>query len=307
MLKRIVSLMVVLACILLPAGAFAQSGSQLGEVSVDLWPEYDKPSMLVIYHLTLPAGVALPAEVRLRIPAAAGTPNAVAARQADNSLVTVPYKQNPAGDWTELVIQAIAPELQIEYYDPGLKKTGETRHFDFAWPGGDAVDSFAVDVQQPAGASQMKITPGTATSRVGNDGLNYYHMNVGPLKSGQAFNIAIDYQKSSDELTASSMPVAPSAPIESSSTASSSLTAALPLVLGLLGVVLIAGGATWYWQSGRQRNVKRGERRPRRRSSESAQADTETSAGQIYCHQCGKRAGAGDSFCRACGTPLRQG
>lgn len=306
MLKKAPFVLLVLICLLLPASAFAQTDARLAEARVDLWPEYDKPSVLVIYHLTLPAGVTLPAEVRLRIPAAAGAPNAVAVRQADNSLVMAPFEQQPPVDgWSELVIQATSPELQIEYYDPSIEKNGDAHHFDFIWPGGYVVDAFSVDVQQPLGASQMTITPGTAVSRAGADGLTYYNLNVGPLTADQTFDIAVDYQKSGDDLTASSQPVAPSAPIDASNTASSTLTTALPLVLGLLGVALIAGGAAWYWQSGRQRSG-RSERRSRRRSNSSPAAEP-TASGQVYCHQCGKRAAAGDRFCRTCGAELRRG
>ena len=39
------------------------------------WPEYDKPEMLVMYDITLPANTRLPATVTIKIPAAAGEPS----------------------------------------------------------------------------------------------------------------------------------------------------------------------------------------------------------------------------------------
>ncbi len=32
-------------------------------------------------------------------------------------------------------------EVQIEYYDPGLQKNADQRHFEYTWPGDYAVDA----------------------------------------------------------------------------------------------------------------------------------------------------------------------
>lgn len=54
----------------------AQQGVTFESVQIDLWPEYDRPDMLVVYRFVLAADAQLPTELSLRIPAAAGTPNA---------------------------------------------------------------------------------------------------------------------------------------------------------------------------------------------------------------------------------------
>lgn len=77
MLKRFIvplSALAIAAMALLPWSAFAQGNLTLSSVEVDLWPEYDQPAVLVIYRVVLPASVVLPADLTLRIPAAAGEP-----------------------------------------------------------------------------------------------------------------------------------------------------------------------------------------------------------------------------------------
>ena len=68
-----------------------QSASPVFEnVQVDVWPEYDQPAVLVIYHITISTQVTLPANLSIRIPAAAGKPFAVA-MQDSNGLYNLNY------------------------------------------------------------------------------------------------------------------------------------------------------------------------------------------------------------------------
>ena len=63
---------------LIPVSIHAQDEVRLAYLQVDLWPEYDRPEMLVILRASLAADVSLPVDVTFRIPAAVGDPNAVA-------------------------------------------------------------------------------------------------------------------------------------------------------------------------------------------------------------------------------------
>jgi len=303
MVKRFLVLFLLLAC-LAPGNVLAQGELRLPSVEVDLWPEYDRPTVLVIYRLTLPASASLPQELQLRIPSSAEI-NAVAVRQADGNLFTIPYDRQLAGDYMEISFQATLPDVQIEYYHPGLVKEGSSRHFEYTWPGDYAVESMEVQVQQPVDAADMRISPDLGNGVTAGDGLTYYTAQVGSLDAGQTFSITFDYIKPNDTLSSSNLQLEPSAPI-SDTPAGTSLTTILPWVLGFLGVVLIAGGGIWYWQSGREpAQTKRRTRRKASAGPESAPPAQEV--GYIYCHQCGKRAAPGDRFCRTCGAQLRNG
>jgi hypothetical protein len=302
-------LLIFFLCMLgFPAPVQAQSPISLAAVEVALWPEFDQPTMLVIYRITLSSQVSLPVEMRLNIPTTAGAPHAVAVKQPDGSLINLPFEQQgQSGGWTQLVFAATAPELQIEYYDPGLIKNDATRRFEYSWPGDYAVEAFNIEVQQPIGATSMRFTPAIMGASVsGMDGLAYFSQQVGALTAGQSFRIAIEYEKASDELSAGSMRVDPGGPLGETASGRSTLMNTLPWALGIVGVLLIGGGAFWYWRAGQKTAPSRSERRSRPRSTVKKE-EPETVGGAIYCHQCGKRAASGDKFCRACGTQLRTG
>ena len=310
MKKKILALCLIIISLFGGLKAQAQGTVTLASAEVDLWPEYDRPNMLVIYHMTLSAQVSPPVELSVRIPARVGDPHAVAVRQADGALFSVVYDRVVQGDWAVITFTATTPDVQLEYYDPNLVKQGAATHFEYQWPGDYAVDSLVILVQQPLGASDMRISPGMGGGQTRADGLVYYTAEVGALQAGEQFSVTIDYQKSSDELSASTLTVEPSAPITDTTAGRMSITQALPWALGALGLILILGGAIWYWQSGRRTPSQENKRR-RRKATSTDPTSTVSGGNQpvegefIYCHQCGKRAGPNDRFCRVCGARLR--
>ena len=163
---------------ILPSQVHAQEEIELSYLEVDLWPEYDSPEMLVIYRITLPPTVSLPMDLTFRIPAAVGEPSAVAGRgisdDGEAGLFTIPYEHQVDGEWGLVTLTATMPELQLEYYDPGLHKQGATRQFDFKWPGDYAVEALMIQVQQPRDATDMSISPASGNrprTRRGNRSL----------------------------------------------------------------------------------------------------------------------------------------
>jgi hypothetical protein len=298
MFKRVIALIWIIT-LLLPTLVRAQQPLTLEAVEIALWPEYDQPSILVILRLALPADTSLPAEMSLRIPASAGKPNAVAAKQPDSSLVNLTYSQSQAGEWSELKFTTLTPEVQVEYYDPALVKEGTKRSYRYEWPGDIAVENMQVQVQQPVGATDIQLLSSFGSGVVGQDGLTYFTANIGAIPAGQPLVVDLEYQKADDELTINSLSVGPAAPIDSSP---SKLMTILPWVLAVLGVVLIVGGVYWYWRTGRQKPASNS-RKPRHKPA--TEKAPQSSEGYVYCHKCGKRALPGDRFCRTCGTQLR--
>jgi hypothetical protein len=300
MLKKLVFVLILALIFFIPTPGRAQTSLTIPAVEVNLWPEYDDPGMLVIDHVTLPAGVSLPLDFKLRIPAVAGTPNAVAAKQPDGSLLNLSYTQQTSGDWNELTITATAPEIQVEYYDPSLKKTGDQRSYTFEWPGDYPATAFSIVVQQPLGARNMSISPSEFTAEpTGADGLTYYRGEVGPVPAGSPFTLLVKYSKTGDETTSQKAAAPLSAPSASSR---SGITRYLPWGIGGLGVVLIVGAVVWFLFS---RQSERDQAPSRRRRKSSKNGGVPAAEGFVYCHNCGRRATSGDKFCRTCGVELR--
>ncbi len=304
MLRRIIFLFLCLA-LLTPVNSAAQKDLTFSAIEVDLWPEYDRTSMLVIYRITLAPSVSLPASLAVRIPSRSGVPNAVAARQPDSSLINIPYNLESSTDWNNLVFQAPTSEIQVEYYDPALIKDGSKRSFEYIWAGDYSVDQFTIQIQQPIGAREMTIVPSFGEGKAAPDGFVYYISDVGSVASGQTFLVNLEYRKDTDDLSLTDMPVIPSGPISDKSLASSNIVGFLPYGLALIGIALLVGGGWWYYQSGRDPMTTKSIRRRNRRKPASQDAAPTGEDSAVYCHQCGKRASTGDRFCRTCGTQLR--
>jgi hypothetical protein len=288
-----------------PSSGRAQNQVGFNTLEVDIWPEYDRPGVLIIYRITLSPDVTLPVDLALNIPSGAGDPNAVAVKETGGGLFNIAFTREANGVWSKILFTATMPDIQVEYYDPTLVKEGKHRHYEFSWQGDYTVDALSIQVQQPVGASEMVIKPSLGDGVAGQDSLIYYNSQVGSLTSGQTFTLTLDYDKESDELSAENLEIKPSAPFTTLSAPQRNLMTVLPWILGILGVFLICGGTLWYWQSGKGKYGDKtpGARKKTRRVVAATPVNREE--GYIYCQNCGKRALPNDRFCRVCGSKLR--
>jgi hypothetical protein len=288
----------VLAALWVSFPAQAQNEVRLSSVNVQVWPEYDQPAVLVIYRISLSTDSTLPVTLNLRIPAQAEV-YAVAVSDPVSGLLNAPYDRTVQGSWATLRITANLRDMQVEYYD-ALEKNGTARHIVYEWAGDYAVDTFAVALQQPVGAIDLVTDPVLTKSSVGQDGFTYYQSTPQPLAAGQSFTLTADYQKATDTLSTTGLPVQPAQPLNASTPGRVTMSGVMPWILagigGALIVVSIVGGL-YMWKSGTRRSSA-----SRKHHTQSQEA---SETGDVCCPQCGKRAQLGDVFCRTCGTRLR--
>jgi hypothetical protein len=286
----------------------AQDSITFDNVLVEIWPEYDKPSALVMYQFTLASTVKLPAEVIIRIPEKAGMPHAVATED-EAGLLNLSYETSIENGWELIKFTTAVTKVRLEFYDPGLSIQGTQRKYTYTWPGDYAVNSFTMQVQQPFNAADMSLIPDMGSGQKGQDGLVYYNMLVGQVKAGTTFDLQIAYTKPDNTLTnANSFEQAQPAQQVDNNTPGrvATLNDFLPWVLGGLGILLIAVGGFWYWRTGQAATAPSRARHSTRRAASADKMSPTTNENEaIYCSQCGKRAGPGDLFCRTCGTKLR--
>ena len=311
-MRRLTGLLLLIFLLISPLPAAAQTGLELDTLRIDIWPEYDQPSVLVIYRFTLAADTALPAQVSMRIPADAGEPYNVAMKDVDGMLYTLSYTTRLDGDWLWVDFSSTSAEVQLEYYDARLHADGAARHFTYTWPGDFTVHDVNVIVQQPLHAAEMAISGLESAGTPGSDGMTYYAANFGALQQGEGFSLEMDYTNASGALSAVSQPVMPVQALEEGAGQRTSFLGVLPWVLGGFGLLLILFGGWWYVRTVKGAPGAKKRRHTPRRSEVEAPYGPPASGdgpapveGAVYCHQCGKRAGSGDVFCRACGSKLR--
>ena len=298
MRKIILSLFFLLLFLLvLSMRAQAQAETTLDTMTVQLWPDHDQPSVLVIYDFTLDANTPLPAVVHFQIPSIA-TLSAVA-KSADIGLLTVEPAVTTQGE-NSIVTFTITDktDYHLEYYMP-YTLDGATRDFVYTWPGDYAVKSFKLIVQKPVAATGLTTDPILTAAPTDKDGFSYLSTQTVGLAAQKTFAMHVRYVNETDTLSASTLTVKPSSSLTENVSGQVALSTYLPWILAVLAVILIAGGFGWYWYS--SRGMKDGIGRATRTRRKTEQPDR-----QIYCHQCGKRAQPADHFCRTCGAELRQ-
>jgi len=263
----------------LPAGAQTEA-DRLSRVQVDLWPDYDQPAVLVLITIELPAELALPATVDLKLPAPVSQPSAVANITADGQMFDTSYQTEVSGENTLLRVSANEPIVRVEYYYP-YERDGNAVQFTYNWLGGTAVDDLTILVQEPAQATSFASAPSFEDIGILADGRHYYQWQAGALGKDATRLATVSYVAPSSSPSADLSPAAPS------SSSDDGESVIIP-ILTALGGLLIGIGIGWYLAN---------RRAPVRKSSPQRKA--------IHCHQCGSRLRAGDSFCRQCGTKTR--
>jgi hypothetical protein len=302
MLKRWLFLSVLVLLLALPGAARAQQPVVIDTLEVDLWPEYDRPEMLVIYRISLDPTVSLPADLTFTIPADAAL-NAVAVQGDDGNLLNAEYDYEVAGDLAEITLSADNASVHIEYYDPNLQIDGDQRHFDYTWPGDYAVNQFVLVAQQPSAAGQLQTIPPLGAGQVSGDGLTYYQAEFGALEAGQTFALSVDYTKQDDALTAGqSQPVATAAQQPVATTTPISWIEYLPWIGLVIGLGIMAFGAYRFWQTNKDEAAGRQRKSTKRGSRKKASGQ---GGKRVFCHNCGTQSQPGDRFCRNCGERLR--
>jgi zinc-ribbon domain len=297
-MRKLLLMLSLWIVLLVPVSVQAQGQLHLSLVSVDIWPEYDRTAVLTIYHISLAPDTVLPASLTLRVPLGAEI-NAVALVDATGNLINAPYDSTTQAPWSVLTITTTSLQVQVEYYT-ALVKNGITRHITYNWAGDYAVEKLEINFLQPLGAEDPTISLPPVDTSPGQDGLTNYLMEAADLNAGTPFALTIDYQRQTDALSISSLPVHAASTPGPDTPGHVSMTGILPWVLAGIGLLLIVAGIVGFfvWQRGGQVSRAVRLRKPKQ--------PKEGDDAFIYCSQCGKRAQPGDVFCRTCGTRLKR-
>lgn len=297
-MRKLTLLVILAAFFIFPVVASAQSNVTLASVDVQLWPEYDQPSMLVIVDFLVDPDVSLPVELTFRIPNDANL-IAVAVQSGDGNFLNTEFGGPLAErDWQVFTMPVSQKtHYRFEYYQP-LSFNGSQRMFSYLWDNGYAVDAFQVSVLEPTSVVSLVTVPAYVSNEFIN-GFRYYDSEVVSLAVGESYALNLQYEKSSDALAVPPQGLQPVAPVDNTTPGRVSFNNSLPYLIGGLGVILILGGIVYYLQAGRSSS-----RQTRRRSR--VRVEAESSGVDAYCPQCGTRAKPGDRFCRTCGARLRQ-
>jgi len=283
----------------------AQGGVKFESLSIELWSEFDQPSMLIINEFVVSQKTPLPAKVTLRFPSDG---NLIAvAYEANGQLINTAF-ESPAeqGGWQTitLTVESYTP-YRIEYYQ-ALEREGTKRSFYYHWFGDYPAENFYLLVQLPADSQNVNPEPSLDTIDYTADGRHLVGVVAkSGLKMGQSYQFKVEYERESNSLSDPNAAdaVQPSEPIDENTPGRVSVDQ-IPWIIGLVGLAMIGFALFFYWRSLRRTpSTSASPGQLRQRSS----PETADSSQAIYCHECGTRSMPGDRFCRTCGSRLRTG
>ena len=287
--------MLIMLFMLMPmATGFAQNPvSVIDALNIEIWPDYDKASVLVLLTGTLPGGTRFPASVTLPLPPAAQL-NAVARIDSKdgNMKDDIFSSTDPPGTLT-----FITPDFRfrVEYYLPYTINKNQ-RSFDYTWLAAVTVNNFQLRVQRPTSAITLNTEPATANVVRSGDGLDYHTFPARAVPAGQPFSLHVDYKMTTAQLSATSLPP-PNTSIQ---------TPALPAPpdtgpgLNWALAAVVSGGfiiiVALIWQIAR--------RRPWLNIRQPIDSQVENQSRAEFCRNCGEPIDESDRFCSGCGSEV---
>ena len=266
----------------------------LDSLVIDIWPDYDKASVLVLLTGTLPGDARFPASVSLPLPETAQL-NAVARIDSNDDTMKddIFSSTNPSGTLT-----FITPDLRfrVEYYLP-YKVNNNQRSFDYTWLADIAVNQFQLKVQQPIASSSLKTEPAAENVLKGGDGFDYHIFSPRTVLSGQPFSLHVDYNMATSQLSVERLPPsntgiqAPGLP--TTSTAGTGINWPMVAIVtgGLIIVVVLVLQIVF--------------RRPSSNIGKPIHAGPEKQSQAKFCHGCGVPVKKVDKYCGECGAALQ--
>jgi hypothetical protein len=307
-MKRLILLALLLASV---AGSVqAQAEPALEGLEIALWPEYDRPEVLVIYRGLLSADVPLPAPIEISVPARVGQPTAVAYVDEAGQRFNQQYTTRVEGDLLIVAFELGTTAFQLEYYDALPADTAGKRTYTFGYAADYDSAALNLEFQQPPAAQGFVLNPPPDTVIVGGDGLSYHLLQAGAVSAGDTREWTFSYVKGNADLTVASL-VQPEAPTASSPTTTGAGGDSTIWIFLVAFVVLIAVGGTGYWLGNRTQPVARTaqpapSRQKRRGSGRGDRAPRPSVvSGSRFCHRCGAELRPDSTFCHQCGTSVR--
>lgn len=201
----IVGFLAALALAVVPQTA--QAAIAPDRLHVQLWPEQQDGSTLLLESAEYPARMKLPQVVKMALPKGALVQWAGEIFKGNDPSkdIGAKYKINPKKDYDEIVFTLTKTRAaQVEATLTGLKRVGAKRTLAFTWLQAYPAGTVDFAFKTPKGATGPFMTPSIAYQDKDADGLSFYGTGPMLLKVGQKQEVGISYQVAQASGTAGS-------------------------------------------------------------------------------------------------------
>jgi hypothetical protein len=283
---------IVLLTLILPvAGHTQEKATAIDSLAVELWPDYDRASVLVLLTGTLPADTKLPATVIIPIPEGAQL-NAVARIDSTDGKM----KDDLSSSFVPGRISFITPDLRfrLEHYLPYTVNNNQ-RTFTFSWSAAISVNKFRLSVQRPLSASRLTTKPTSISVLRGEDGFTYYTFPEQVVSAGQSFSVRVDYTMTTAQLSVERLNL-PSTRAQEPGSPSTKTGSGVnwPILFAVSGCIIIVMVFIW----------KIATRRAESNRIITQDASAQKESFSKFCSNCDSPSDKNDKFCSKCGASL---
>ena len=277
---------------------YGQTQIQLSRVDVNLLPEFNLPSVLVITEIQLDTDIPLPDELVLQIPAGSEILT-ISNLETDGHFSTLHSEEEVSGDWKDITFSPLTPTIRIEYYDPNLVRQGDHRSYEYRWLSDYPADSFSISFRRPSGASDITSDPPMEKSLDDIAEYEFYAIDAGPIPAGEEFTVSISYLKTTSNLAYPPLDVEPAVPVNEATPgrAPSEMSVVMWLLTVAVAVLIML---VIYYGWFRANVINKNDRMVQGVGIMNPEKQV------VFCHECGKRSRPGDAYCSNCGTELRK-
>jgi hypothetical protein len=288
-------LLLIFSLVPLATGHAQTTVTAIDSLVIELWPDYDKPSVLVLLSGTLPFDTNLPATVTLPLPENAQF-HVIARIDSKDDVMKDDIHSSPT---PPDAMTFITPDLRfrLEFYLPYTVNDNQ-RSFDYTWVANLSVNELQLNVQRPVSASSFHTEPGHENIVMAENGLANYIFPAHHVPAGQPSSVHVEYKMIGTQLTAESLP--PSGPVKQTpelpigSATSSGIN--WPIVVTVVGGLIIVMVVVWYIVSNRA--TTHIDRPSHARVKDKGQSRPK------FCYNCGEPVDRGDQFCSNCSIEL---
>jgi hypothetical protein len=284
--------LIVLVILMLPVAGHTQGKvTTIDSLTIELWPDYDRASVLVLLTGALPADTTLPATVTLPIPETAHL-NAVARIDSSDGKMKDDISSSPIPGG----VSFITPDLRfrLEYYLPYAVNNNQ-RTFNFSWLAAISVNKFKLTVQRPLFASQFTTEPVSMNIFSGEDGLTYYAFSEQVVPAGQSFSVRVDYTMTTPQLSVERLKLSRTRAQEPGSPATQTGSGVnWPILLAVSGCIIIVLVFIW----------KMATRKSKSNRTITQDASVQKEPFSRFCSNCDSPADNNDRYCSKCGASL---
>jgi hypothetical protein len=270
----------------------AENSDRIANLSISVWPEYDDPSVLVIYDGQFVDKEGYPRQVGFLVPSGANVNATAYGDDKGGFLNTDPWKTEDAGNgWTRVLFNLPKPAFHLEfYYNPLQGTTDKTMRF--VYNSAHPADSAELEIQQPLKATNFKTDPVAVLQTARGHDFKYHVFQFSKVAAGQLLSIQVSYTKTDPNPSVASITI-PSDSTTANATNNLSSNLVLPVGIGAAGLALAALGFL-AWRARHENDESAQQRQVRNKKK--GQSTT------AFCHECGNGLRANDVFCSKCGT-----